>query len=211
MMRRAPAVARAAPTRTNHRRTMPARDDSPRLDLLAGRHREFLRFVERRVGTREEAEEILQDAFVRGIERVDSVRDQESVVAWFYRLLRNAVIDRHRRRSREPAQPVSTPGIDVPVDDPGLQAAACACVGELLTVLQPGYAELIRQVDLEGESIGAVAARHGVPAGNARVRLHRARAALRREVERTCRTCAEHACVDCNCGADRRDHPAPGI
>jgi len=32
------------------------------------------------------------------------------------------------------------------------------------------------------------------------VRLHRARAALREKLVRSCRTCAEHGCLDCSCG-----------
>src|SRR5690349_17853244 len=64
---------------------------------LVANHREFLRFVERRVGDRATAEELVQDAFVRGLERGDEIRD--SVVGWFYRVLRNAVIDLQRRRA----------------------------------------------------------------------------------------------------------------
>ena len=36
---------------------------------------------------------------------------------------------------------------------------------------------------------------------NASVRLFRAREALRRQVVRCCRTCADHGCVDCTCRA----------
>ncbi len=58
---------------------------------LVANHREFLRFVERRVGSRALAEEIVQDAFVHSLDGDAEIR--ESVVGWFYRVLRNAVID----------------------------------------------------------------------------------------------------------------------
>ena len=61
-------------------------------------HREFLSFLERRVESRAVAEDILQAAFARGLERGAGV-DNEKVVAWFYRVLRNAVIDHYRQRS----------------------------------------------------------------------------------------------------------------
>jgi RNA polymerase sigma-70 factor (ECF subfamily) len=50
---------------------------------LAANHDRFLRFLERRVGRRDLAEEILQDAFVRGLARADSVQASESAIAWF--------------------------------------------------------------------------------------------------------------------------------
>lgn len=62
------------------------------------RRDDFLRFVEKRVDSRATAEDILQSAFVRGIEKESTLRDEESAVAWFYRLLRNAVIDHYRSK-----------------------------------------------------------------------------------------------------------------
>jgi RNA polymerase sigma-70 factor (ECF subfamily) len=43
------------------------------------------------------------------------------------------------------------------------------------------------------------AEQHGISASNASVRVHRARAALRKQLLRTCATCAEHGCVNCTC------------
>src|SRR6185436_6474344 len=68
---------------------------------LVEHHGRFLAFLERRLGSRALAEEILQEAFVRGIDRGSSLRDGESAVAWFYRVLRNAIIDHHRRAGAE--------------------------------------------------------------------------------------------------------------
>src|SRR5215510_11691003 len=64
---------------------------------LVANHREFLAFVEKRVGNRATAEEILQDAFVRSMTKLDSVRD--TAIGWFYRVLRNAIIDHYRRNA----------------------------------------------------------------------------------------------------------------
>jgi RNA polymerase sigma factor (sigma-70 family) len=52
----------------------------------------------RRVGDRELAEDILQDAFTKVIDRPEYVPADEGVVPWFYRTLRNAAIDQLRRR-----------------------------------------------------------------------------------------------------------------
>jgi RNA polymerase sigma-70 factor (ECF subfamily) len=47
------------------------------------------------------------------------------------------------------------------------------------------------------------AAAEGISATNAGVRVFRAREALRRQVVRSCGTCAEHGCIDCTCGKSR--------
>ena len=61
--------------------------------MLVASHREFLAFLEPRLPSRALAEEILQSAFVRAMEKGGALRDEESAVAWFYRVLRNALID----------------------------------------------------------------------------------------------------------------------
>jgi RNA polymerase sigma-70 factor (ECF subfamily) len=172
---------------------------------LAQSHRQFLSFLERRVGSRAAAEDILQEAFVRGLRRADTLRDQESAVAWFYRLLRNAITDHDRRRGAEQralARAATEPAPDrIPEDE--LTEAVCQCVRSLVDTLKPEYAHALRRLDLEGASAAEFAREAGITANNAHVRAHRARLALRRQVEKSCGTCATHGCFDCQC---RREH-----
>jgi len=171
----------------------------PVLARLVEHHREFVRFVERRIGNRALAEEIVQDAFVRTLDGGDEIR--ESAVGWFYRVLRNAVIDRQRRqavadrRLEALAAELATTG--QPSEE--LANVACRCIAELAETLKPDYASALRRVELDGLSVKEYAADAGISASNAGVRIFRAREALRRQVARACGTCAEHGCADCSC------------
>ena len=82
-----------------------------------------------------------------------------------------------------------------------LQKVVCQCIHDLVPTLKPEYAALLRRVDLEERSIADIADEDGMTANNVRVRLHRARKALRKQLERSCGTCATHGCLDCTCGA----------
>jgi RNA polymerase sigma-70 factor (ECF subfamily) len=174
------------------------------LDVLVENHRRFLAFLERRVESREAAEDILQDAFVRGLERANSVRDREAVVPWFYQLLRNALVDHYRRRDAEgralDRAAAAEAGDMEPGPDQELEAEVCACVGALVETLKPEYRQAVRRVDLEGATVSAYAREAGITSNNAGVRLHRAHAALKRQLQRSCGTCATHGCLDCDCG-----------
>lgn len=177
-----------------------ASDSDPRLlEILLSNHRGFLAFLEGRTGNRGEAEDLLQAAFVRALEKGDELRSDESAVAWFFRLLRNALVDRDRRRAAG-ERALAGKSEEVRLEDPdALRAEVCRCVGDLLPTLEPDHAELIRRVDLEGEAVKAVAESLGITPNHAGVRLHRARRALLQEVQRSCRTCATHGCLDCCC------------
>lgn len=168
---------------------------------LVANHREFLIFLERRVGGRAEAEDILQEAFVRGVERLNALRDGESATAWFYRVLRNAVVDHYRRRGSA-GRALSAFAQEVGQQhEPALEmkAAVCACVQRLSATLKPEYAEALQRIEVEGMSVQGYAAERGIQANNAAVRVHRAREALRRSVLASCGACAEHGCLNCTC------------
>jgi RNA polymerase sigma-70 factor (ECF subfamily) len=171
------------------------------LAAFVASHREFLAFVERRVGDRALAEEILQDALVKSLEHVGEVR--ESVIGWFYRVLRNAIVDHARRRDARGRQldALAAETTATQADDAELHNVVCRCVTALTETLKPEYADALQQIDVEGTPVKDYAEHAGISASNAGVRVFRARAALRKQVARACGTCAEHGCFDCTCGA----------
>jgi RNA polymerase sigma-70 factor (ECF subfamily) len=169
-------------------------------ETFVAHHRALLRYVERRVGDRSLAEEIVQDAFVRSIDRQDEIR--ESTLGWLYRMLRNAVIDRQRRQAVVDAR-LKALAAEFASEQPAEEwnHVACRCVLDLADTLKPEYAEALRRVEIEGESVKDYASAVGISANNAGVRLFRARGALREQLKRACGTCAEHGCLDCSCSA----------
>lgn len=168
--------------------------------VLAENHGRFLAFVERRVGDRALAEDILHDAFVRSLEKADSVRSRESITAWFYRSLRNAVIDRYRRLGAAHRALAAFAAELDRAADPETGSAICQCVEQLARTLKPEYAEALLRIDVEGVPVKDFAAVAGISRSNAGVRVFRARDALRRQVALSCGACAEHGCLDCTCG-----------
>lgn len=180
----------------------PEHDDSPDVvRALVKNHRQFLGFLEKRVGDRQIAEDILQEAFARGLHRADQLRSEESAVAWFYRTLRNAVVDHHRRRAAADrgaaafAAELQT-SASAPED---VRGAICQCVRELTGTLKPEYAAALSRIEIDGLAVKDYAAEAGITSNNAAVRVLRAREALRRQVARSCGTCADHGCLDCTC------------
>ena len=173
------------------------------LAILLENHRAFLRYLERRVDDRELAEDILQDAFAKVIDRPELAPPDEGVVPWFYRTLRNAAIDQFRRRG------VATRAVEAfarelethEVPEPELEDEICACVGRLAGTLKPEYAQALQEIDVQGTSVKAFAEQHGLSASNAGVRVFRAREALKKRVAESCGTCAEHGCRNCTCQA----------
>jgi RNA polymerase sigma-70 factor (ECF subfamily) len=180
---------------------MDAADSPAPVATLLENHRAFLRYLERHVGDRALAEDILQDAFAKVVARPEQAPADEAILPWFYRTLRNAAIDQFRRRGAANraygafARELETS--DTPTSD--IEAEICACVSRLASTLKPEYAEALEAIEVGGTPVNAFAEQKGLSASNAAVRVFRAREALKKRVTESCGTCAEHGCVNCTC------------
>jgi RNA polymerase sigma-70 factor (ECF subfamily) len=165
--------------------------------LLEGRER-FLAYLRRRLDDPELAEDLLQESLLKALRAAPDLRDEEQLGPWFFAILRNAVTDAYRRQGREPRLADIALAEQLP-DTSEERRNACACFEALLPALKPEYAELIETLDLGDETTEHARQRLGLSVTNLKVRHHRARQALRRKLEETCRACAEHHCLDCSC------------
>ncbi|MHC4405495.1 MAG: RNA polymerase sigma factor SigZ [Planctomycetota bacterium] len=62
-------------------------------------HQRLLSYIRGRVATPHDAEDLLQDVFVRIHANLDDVRDTENVTAWVYQITRNVITDYYRQRA----------------------------------------------------------------------------------------------------------------
>ena len=165
----------------------------------------FKAFLVARVGNAAEADDILQNGLLKALRSADTIADADKSVAWFYQLLRNAVIDYYRsrgaakRRDDAVGTMLHALGEDLAAAPPGWEAQICACLGSVVDSLKPRHAELLRRVELEGQPVQAAAKALGISPGNASVTLHRARHELRDKLRDFCGACADGACLDCHC------------
>jgi RNA polymerase sigma factor (sigma-70 family) len=171
------------------------------VETLLENHRAFLNYLERRVGDRALAEDILQEAFAKVVARPDQAPADEGIVPWFYRTLRNAAVDQFRRRGVADrayeafARELGTH--QAPTDE--MEAEICACVSRLAATLKPEYAEALEAIEVARTPVKTFAEQKGLSSSNAGVRVFRAREALKKRVFESCGTCAEHGCLNCTC------------
>jgi RNA polymerase sigma-70 factor (ECF subfamily) len=183
-----------------HTQTAPG--ESARAHVLAivlSQRERALASATRRLESREAARDVVQMALLKAIEGIESVRRPERIVPWFHRIVSNVVTDyqRHREAYRRALERMASYVAATDARSEG--AVDCECLYDVLPTLRPAYAAMLRRVDLEGWPIEEVARQAGVTRNNARVRLHRARQALRRSWVEVCGGSPLETCVPCHC------------
>lgn len=169
--------------------------------LLASHRAKFVAFVHRRVRDHATAEDLVSGTFAQALSHIGELRDDEAVLGWFYRALRNAIVDHHRRRgTADRALELWAAETDATVEpNECAVASVCRCVTRIAASLKPEYAEALQRIEVDGEAVRDFAVERGISSSNAAVRIFRAREALRRGVVATCGECAKGGCVDCTC------------
>jgi RNA polymerase sigma-70 factor (ECF subfamily) len=148
------------------------------------------------------AEEVLHEFYLRALSKSSDIKKRDSVQQWLYRVLRSTLADYYRAKmaSQQGAaeyarlQPTFVNEFTL---DP---EAVCECFYRLIPTLRPEFAVVLQRIDLRAESRAIVAEDLGITLTLLRVRLHRARQALKHALLASCKDCCpEHGFLNCEC------------
>ena len=132
---------------------------------------------------------------------IDSTGDSLAGRAGGFKSPASVMVDyyRHQDATRRAMEHVLRMNTDTETHQPDIKEAVCECVYDLMPTLKNDYSRLLMRVDLEGASIAEVASEMSMTANNVRVKLHRARKALGKQLQLSCGSSAEQGCLDCDC------------
>ncbi len=174
----------------------PRRSDAREIvaEALARLRDDLERMARRRFPTLD-AGDVCQRAAVRALEHAEEVRDPGRVDAWIRRIVVTSALDLLRERNRREVPSPEPHDLEMPVADDDI----CGCALTLVRSLPESYADIIRRVDIDGDSLAEVAGALRIATGNAAVRLHRARSALRARLREHCGVESMRQCLSCIC------------
>jgi RNA polymerase sigma-70 factor (ECF subfamily) len=141
------------------------------------------------VRRREEAEDVVQDAFVQAFVKLSSFKRNSAFYTWLYRIAFNTAISRQRRRrvemsvdqGREAAGEEPVDHGDAP-EDRMLRQEQAGQVQQALSALSDDYRAVLVLREVEGCCYETIADILDLPIGTVRSRLHRSRLQLREEL-----------------------------
>ena len=155
-------------------------------ELMRRHNRRLFRIARAIVREDAEAEDVLQEAYVRAFEHLGRLEDLAAVAAWLSRIVVNEAKARlRRRRAARELAPVDVEVRLMAVPDPEQQMLSKQLQGVLalaIDALPVGYRTVFVLRELEGLDTKEVSAALGIREEAVKTRLHRARAALRDEL-----------------------------
>jgi RNA polymerase sigma-70 factor (ECF subfamily) len=159
-------------------------------EVLLEPHMESLyRMAYRLTGTHADAEDLIQELFIKLYPKVDEMAQVERLKSWLARVLYNLFVDRKRQKDRSPLQLVEDEQwLEQQVDSAAgpatelQQEQTAQHLETLLETLKPEQRQLILLHDVEGYTLTELESILGTPIGTLKSRLHRTRANLREKL-----------------------------
>lgn len=155
-------------------------------------HDRLYRFIQQRVKNPADADDILQDVFLRIHHRLSTVRNRDRLVSWIFQIARHAVIDHYRSSSKRwdvaterEIELAANPWFEEEADAT-LNQELATCLHSMLKALPSTYQEALRLVELEGMTQKAAAERLGLSSSGAKSRVQRGRQQLKAMLMECC-------------------------
>lgn len=158
------------------------RGDATAFDSLVRRHLPgALVAAERLLGDHSDAEDLVQDAFLRALDRLPLLDPQRPFGPWFFTLLRNLGINqlRARRVRHTEPEPLDAASSDALPDDALIRTEVRERFQKALETLTPRQREIVMLFEVEGWKGAEIAEHLGLTPENVRWHLHQAKKSLR--------------------------------
>jgi len=146
-------------------------------------------YVERRIGSPADADDVVQEVFVRMQRGLSALRDEERFGPWVYRVARSAIADHQRARARRAGrEAVVDTDLAAPEPDVAdrLEAELSECVALFVARLPSPYREAITLTELQGLTQKEAAELAGVSVSGMKSRVQRGRERIREMFEECC-------------------------
>lgn len=155
-----------------------------------------LRYLKRLVGDGE-AEDLTQSVMLKVSNGLAGFRGDSSLSTWIWRIARNTAMDRLRRKtvplveanaeSGEGEQGDARPGaLTASLEAAAIRVETNACIRGFVQRLPENYRSVMMLSDLEGFTNEEIAAILGLTVGTVKIRLHRGREKLRKDLQAGC-------------------------
>lgn len=154
--------------------------------VLAGLRQSLRAYLRRRLRDPSEADDLLQDVFVKAVAAERSGRPVGNWTAWLFAATRSALVDHYRARGARVVEEVDESLPAPEEDDEARHRELAACMRPFVLELPPKYRDALLAVDLEGLSMREAAARAGISVTAMKSRASRARALLKARVLACC-------------------------
>ena len=142
-------------------------------------YKQLLSFVMKRVNNTQDAEDIVQDVFLKAQLKSHQLKESGKLTAWMFTMTRNSIMDFYRQKKKM----IDAALVHEIEDYNDFNDCISGCIDELIVTLPEPYKEALALADLENLPQKELADKLGISYSGAKSRVQRARQMLKEKLE----------------------------
>ena len=144
-------------------------------------HSDLLGYVKSKVRSREDAEDILQNVFIKISSNIDKLTEDVKLKSWIFTITRNAIIDYYRVNAtkKKVAVPEEIDENILESDDPDPTKGLDQCMNSMIRLLPEEYRDIIIDSEIKGIKQKDLADKYEMAYSSMRSRVQRGRERLK--------------------------------
>jgi len=153
------------------------------------------RYISKRLGTTQDADDILQEVFLRAARNEEKLGEVEKPLAWLFTVTNSVIVDHFRKKARglpQGAEEIE----DIPAPSASRAQDFVRCLLPLVNTLPDKYRDAVVYVDIKGGAQNALAKERGVAISTVKSQVQRGRKMLKVAIIECCHVEMTEAGVD---------------
>ncbi|RAW02091.1 RNA polymerase sigma factor SigZ [Pseudochryseolinea flava] len=144
-------------------------------------HAELLGYVKHKIRSREDAEDILQNVFVKISSNIRTLDEDVKIKNWIFTVTRNAIIDYYRLNANKRKHATSAELTDdiADVEEPDQTKGLDQCMANMIDLLPDEYRDIIVESEIKGIKQKDLAEKYGIAYPSMRSKVQRGRERLK--------------------------------
>ncbi len=142
-------------------------------------HEALLNYIKKNISNPEDAEDILQNVFLKIHTNIHQLKEKEKVSSWLYRVTRNTIIDTYRVNGNKKAELLTHLDDKIGMEDDSLEKSweleISSCVKRMIRQLPEKYRTVLAWYEFDGLTHKQIAQRLGISVSGSKTRVQRSR------------------------------------
>ena len=165
--------------------TMASQNQTIDFEYIWHQYRSSLKaFLHNKIANTDDVDELLQDILIKTHQHLHTLKSEQRIKPWLFQIAQHAVIDFYRKRSKR--RQITADEYWLQETNDNFKKELAACLAPFISALPDENAELLRKIDLEGESQKEYAEKTGISYSTLKSRVQKSRGALRKLFDDCC-------------------------
>jgi RNA polymerase sigma-70 factor (ECF subfamily) len=144
-------------------------------------HDALLSYIRSKIKSKEDAEDILQNVFIKISSNVNKLAEEEKLQGWIYTITRNAIIDFYRSNATKKSMAMDEVLVDTVPEQETTDATKGLdqCMSSMISLLPEEYRDIIIDSEIKGIKQKELAEKYNMAYPSMRSRVQRGRERLK--------------------------------